>query len=73
MSRSVGSGTPAWVESFVILGLGELEVTLLETLKVASSGSTPAIAPWCDSPGSTEWDHRETDELELPGLVLDWH
>lgn len=39
MSRSMGSGTPACVECFVILGLGELEVTLLEMLKVASSGS----------------------------------
>lgn len=47
MPRSMGSGTPACVECFVILGLGELEMTLLEMLKVASSGSAPALA-LCD-------------------------
>lgn len=54
-------------ECFVILGLGELEVTLLEMLKVASSGSAHALALCDEVPrASMEWDSRDTEELELP-------
>lgn len=57
--RSMGSGTPACAECFVILGLGELEVTLLEMLKVASSGSAPALALHEEiPPASVEQRHR---------------
>lgn len=55
----MGSGTPACAECFVILGLGELEVTLLEMLKVASSGSAPALALHEEiPPASVEQRHR---------------
>lgn len=56
----MGSGTPASVECFVILGLGELEVTLLEKLKISSSGPTLALALY------NLRDSVDTDELELP-------
>lgn len=54
---SWGSGTPASVDCFVILWLGELVVARWKSLKIASSGPTHAL-DLCNSEGQHRVGHH---------------